>query len=148
MFRSLKRRIDNANQMQRMRSENPVEFRRALEKHTREQQAPDNTLPVQSGPVIRFTRWFLYLLTALILLVIFLGVPQADNPIFSLLSFGLLLSLLYMTAGLAHPSILFFRKKRSRMFALELFGLISGLLILLMTVFILRRKTCAWGYKP
>ncbi|AIQ39645.1 hypothetical protein MKZ24_31705 [Paenibacillus sp. FSL R7-0297] len=135
MFRSLKRRIDNANQMQRMRSENPVEFRRALEKHTREQQAPDNTLPVQSGPVIRFTRWFLYLLTALILLVIFLGVPQADNPIFSLLSFGLLLSLLYMTAGLAHPSILFFRKKRSRMFALELFGLISGLLILLMTVF-------------
>lgn len=135
MFRSLKRRIDNANQMQRMRNENPEEFRRALEKHTREQLADDNTPPVQSGPAIRIARWFLYLLTALILLVIFLGVPQADNPIFSLLSFGLLLSLLYMAAGLVHPSIVFFRKIRSRMFALELFGLISGLLILLMTVF-------------
>lgn len=82
MFRSLKRRIDNANQMQRMRNENPEEFRRALEKHTREQLAADNTPPVQSGPAIRIARWFLYLLTALILLVIFLGVPQADNPIF------------------------------------------------------------------
>lgn len=43
MFRSLKRRIDNANQLQRMRNENPEEFRRVLEKHAREQQAPDNT---------------------------------------------------------------------------------------------------------
>lgn len=43
MFRSLKQRIDNANQMQRMRNENPEEFRRALEKHTREQLAADNT---------------------------------------------------------------------------------------------------------
>lgn len=135
MFRSLKRRIDNANQMQRMRNENPEEFRRALEKHTREELAPDNTPPEQYGPAIRFTRWFLYLLTGLILLVIFIGVPQADNPIFSLLSFGLLLSLLYMAAGLAHPAIVFFRKKRSRMFALELFGLISSALILLMAVF-------------
>ncbi|WNS41103.1 hypothetical protein [Paenibacillus sp. MMS20-IR301] len=132
MFRRLKQRMDNANEMNKMRKQNPEEIQRALEKY----RSKGQTLPpAESGPVILVARLLLYLLTVLILLVIFIGVPLADNPIFSLFSFGLLLSLLYMAASLAHPAIVFFRKKRSRLFALELFGLISCVFLFLLAVF-------------
>ncbi|MDF9844534.1 MULTISPECIES: hypothetical protein [unclassified Paenibacillus] len=135
MFKSIKRRIDNANQMHRMRNENPEALKQALEEQARAEKIGDNIPPVKPGPLIRFFRWVLLLLTALILLVVILGVPRADNPLFSLMSFGLLLSLLYLAAGLAHPSIVFVRRKWPREDVLELFGLLSIVFIVLMVVF-------------
>lgn len=135
MFKSIKRRIDNANQMQKIRNENPEAFRKALEEQAEAEKLSDNVPPVKPGPVIRFFRWLLLLLTALIVLVVILGVPRADNPLFSLMSFGLLLSLLYLAAGLAHPSIVFVRRKWPREDVLELFGLLSIVFIILMVVF-------------
>ncbi|QUL52430.1 hypothetical protein KDC22_18415 [Paenibacillus tritici] len=135
MFGSLRRRLDNARQMQRMRNEHPEEIRRLLEERAREQQAEVEPAPVKSGPYILFFRMVLYILAVLIVLIAFIGGPQSNAPVFTLLSFGLLLSVLFLGAGLAHPAIVFFRKKRSREFALELFGLLSAALVLLMTVF-------------
>ncbi|MNE69924.1 hypothetical protein D3C80_1656810 [compost metagenome] len=136
MFKSIKRRIDNANQMHKLRNENPEALQRALEEEqARGEKVSDNVPPVKPGPVIRFFHWVLLLLTALIVLVVILGVPRADNPLFSLMSFGLLLSLLYLTAGLAHPSIIFVRRKWPREEVLELFGLLSIVFIVLMVVF-------------
>ncbi|WP_342562602.1 hypothetical protein NST84_23860 [Paenibacillus sp. FSL R7-0345] len=136
MFKSIKRRIDNAKQMQNIRNENPEAWERALkEEQSRVEEVNENVLPPQPGPVILFFRWTLRVVTVLILLVIFLGVPRADNPLFSLMSFGLLLSLLYLIAGLAHPSIVFARRKWPREDVAELFGLLSIVFIVLMAVF-------------
>ncbi|AIQ48940.1 hypothetical protein R70723_25785 [Paenibacillus sp. FSL R7-0273] len=136
MFKSIKRRIDNANQMHKIRKENPEAWERALkEEQSRVEEVNENVLPPQPGPVILFFRWVLRLLTVLILLVVFIGVPRADNPLFSLMSFGLLLSLLYLIAGLAQPSIVFVRRKWSREDVAELFGLLSIVFIVLLVVF-------------
>lgn len=135
MFRSLKRRIDNANQMHKMRNENPELFNGALEENVREQQSRESIPAAKPGPVIRFFRWVLVVLTALIVLIIAIGVPRSSNPVFTLLSLALLLTFLYMAAGLAHPAVVFFRKKWSRECVLELFGVLSIGIILLMVVF-------------
>lgn len=136
MFKFIRQRIDNANQMHKIRKENPEAWERALkEEQSRVEEVNENVLPSQPGPVILFFRWALRLVTALIVLVVILGVPRADNPLFSLMSFGLLLSLLYLIAGLAHPSIVFVRRRWPREDVLELFGLLSIVFIVLMVVF-------------
>ncbi|AIQ54377.1 hypothetical protein [Paenibacillus sp. FSL R7-0331] len=135
MFKSIKQRINNANQMHKIRNENPETLERALEERGRAEKVSDNVTPVKAPLVIRFFRWMLRLLTVLILIVVFLGVPRAENPLFSLMSFGLLLSLLYLAAGLAHPSVIFVRRKWSREDVAELFGLLSIVFIVLLVVF-------------
>ncbi|WP_339248879.1 hypothetical protein [Paenibacillus sp. FSL P2-0136] len=135
MFGRLRHRLDNARQMQKMRNEHPEEIRRLLEERAREQQVPVESVPVKSGPWIIFFRCILYLLTVLIVLITFIGGPQSNAPVFTILSFGLLLAVLYLIAGLAQPAIVFFRKHWSRGDVLELFSLIIGALLILMAIF-------------
>lgn len=61
--------------------------------------------------------------------------PKSNAPVFTILSFGLLLAVLYLLAGLAQPVIVFFRKHWSRGDVLELFSLIVGALLILMAIF-------------
>lgn len=61
--------------------------------------------------------------------------PKSDAPVFSILSFGLLLAILYLIAGLAQPAIVFFRTHWSTGDVLELFNLIIGALLILMAIF-------------
>ena len=135
MFRGIRRRIDNANQMHKIRKENPEAVRRALEELAREQEIRENSPPAKPGPVIIFFRWFLAVLTVLIALIVVIGVPRSPNPVFSMLSFSLLLSIIYMVAGLANPAVIFFGNKWSRECILELFGLLIIVIVLLMAVF-------------
>lgn len=135
MFRRLRRRLDNARQMQKMRNEHPEEIRRLLEERAREQQAQVESAPAKSGPWITFFRCILYILTVLIVLVTFIGGLQSNAPVFTILAFGLLLNVLYMVAALAQPAIVFFRRQWSREDVLELFGLLTLALIVLMVIF-------------
>ncbi|WP_339225295.1 hypothetical protein [Paenibacillus sp. FSL H8-0332] len=135
MFGRLRHRLDNARQMQKMRKEYPEEIRRQLEERAKEQQVPVEPVPVKSGPWIIFFRCILYILTLLIVLITFIGGPQSNAPVFTILSFGLLLAVLYLIAGLAQPAIVFFRKHWSRGDMLELFSLIIGALLILMAIF-------------
>lgn len=135
MFGRLRRRLDNARQMQKMRNEHPEEIRRLLEERAREQQARVESAPAKSGPWIIFFRCILYILTVLIVLITFIGGPKSDAPVFTILAFGLLLNVLYMVAALAQPAIVFFRRQWSREDVLELFGLLTLALIVLMVIF-------------
>ncbi|MEK4042397.1 hypothetical protein NSU18_01950 [Paenibacillus sp. FSL H8-0048] len=71
----------------------------------------------------------------LIVLIASIGGPKSDAPVFSILSFGLLLAILYLIAGLAQPAIVFFRTHWSTGDVLELFSLIIGALLILMAIF-------------
>ncbi|OMF93621.1 hypothetical protein [Paenibacillus sp. FSL R7-0337] len=135
MFGRLRRRLDNARQMQKMRKEHPEEIRRLLEERAREQQVPVKPAPAKSGPWIIFFRCILYILTVLVVLITFIGGPQRNAPIFTILSFGLLLAVLYLIAGLAQPAVVFFRKHWPRGDVLELFSLIIGALLIMMAIF-------------
>ncbi|MEK4851813.1 hypothetical protein NST04_18340 [Paenibacillus sp. FSL H7-0756] len=135
MFGRLRRRLDNARQMQKMRNEHPEEIRRLLEERAKEQQVPVEPAPAKSGPWIIFFRCILYILSVLIVLITFIGGPQSNAPVFTILSFGLLLAVLYLIAGLAQPAIVFFRRHWSRGDVLELFSLIVGTLLILMAIF-------------
>lgn len=138
MFRRLRRRFDNARQMQRMREENPEAFRRAVEEYQSAEAEQARALqpqPAKSTWAIRIARWFLYGLTVLILLVMLVGALRAEAPVFSLLSFGLLLLVLYTVAALIEPSIVFFRRLWPRQDVLELFVFLSIPLIVLMVIF-------------
>lgn len=138
MFRSIRRRIDSAKQMQRIREEHPESIRNAVEEYKSveaEQALASQPQPAKSTPAIRIARWFLYGLTGLILLIMLVGAPRTEDPIFSLLSFGLLLLVLYTVAALIQPSIVFVRRLWSRQEVLELFGLLSVPLIVLMVIF-------------
>lgn len=138
MFRGLRQRIHNAkqmqNEMQKLKDEDPEAFRRALEEHRKEEAASLNDLPAVAGPVVRFFRWFLLVLTALIILIVFVGAPRAENPVFSVFSFALLLTIIYMIAGLANPAIIFVREKWSRECVLWLFILLIVVVLILMAV--------------
>ncbi|WP_249900287.1 hypothetical protein [Paenibacillus sp. PK3_47] len=117
-----------------MKEENPEAFRRTLEEYRKEQAADTNDLPAKAGPVVRFFRWFLLVLTALILFIIFVGAPRAENPIFTVFSFALLLTIIYMIAGLANPAIIFVRRKWSRECVLWLFIFLIIVILILMAV--------------
>lgn len=138
MFRSIRRRIDNARQMQRIREEHPESIRSAVEEYKNAEAIKvraSQSQPAKSTPVIRIARWLLYGLTVLILLIMLVGAPRTEAPIFSLLSFGLLLLVLYTVVALIQPSIVFFRRLWSRPEALELFVFMSIPLIVLMVIF-------------
>ncbi|MEK3793247.1 hypothetical protein MKX42_16065 [Paenibacillus sp. FSL R7-0204] len=135
MFGRLRRRLDNARQMQKIRKEHPDESRRLLEERARAQQVQVEPAPAKSGPWIIFFRCILYILSVLIVLITFIGGPKSNAPVFTILSFGLLLAVLYLLAGLAQPVIVFFRKHWSRGDVLELFSLIVGALLILMAIF-------------
>ena len=135
MFGRLRRRLDNARQMQKIRNEHPEEIRRLLEERAREQQIPAEPVPVKSGPWIIFFRCLLYILSVLIVLIAFIGGPKSEAPAFTILAFGLLLAVLFLIAGLAQPAIVFFRTHWSRGDVLELFSLLIGALLILMVIF-------------
>ncbi|WP_340023900.1 hypothetical protein MHI24_02040 [Paenibacillus sp. FSL K6-1096] len=137
MLRRLSRRVENFRRMQQMRKEHPDEIRRLLEeqRREREKEAPPEPRPAKTGPWIIFFRCLLYLVTAVIILVTITGATQSDTPVFSVLAFGLLLNILYMGAALAQPAIVFFRRHWSREDVLELFGLLTLVLIVLMVIF-------------
>lgn len=135
MFGRLRRRFDNARQMQKIRKEHPEEIRRLLEERAREQQVPVESPPAKSGPWILFFRCLLYVVTAVVILIIIIGAAQSDSPVFTALAFGLLLNILYMGAALAQPAVVFFRRQWSREDVLELFGLLTLALIVLMVIF-------------
>ncbi|WP_238651614.1 hypothetical protein [Paenibacillus piscarius] len=135
MFGRLRRRLDNARQMQRIRKEHPEEIRRLLEERAREQQVPVEPVPAKSGPWILFFRCLLYVVTAVVILIIIAGAAQSDSPVFTALAFALLLDVLYMIAALVQPAIVFVRRQWSREDVLELFGLLTLALIVLMVIF-------------
>lgn len=135
MFGRLRRRLDNARQMQKIRQEHPEEIRRLLEERAREQQVPVEPAPAKSGPWILFFRCLLYVVTAVVILIIIAGAAQSDSPVFTALAFALLLDVLYMIAALAQPAVVFFRRQWSREDVLELFGLLTLALIVLMVIF-------------
>lgn len=135
MFGRLRRRLDNARQMQKLRKEHPEEIRRLLEEQARQQQIPLESQPAKKGPRITFFRCLLYLVTAVIILITITGATQSDSPVFSVLAFALLLNILYMIAALIQPAIVFFRRQWSREDVLELFGLLTLALIVLMVIF-------------
>lgn len=135
MLKRLKQRINNANQMYKYRTEHPDEIRSALEDRAREQQDHADTPPAKAGPVTRFFRWLLYLLSALITLIALIGVPRTEEPMFTLFSLCLLLSFLYLAASLVNPAIVFYRNSQFRQYRLELFGFLSILFIFLMVLF-------------
>lgn len=135
MFGRLRRRLDNARQMQKIRKEHPEEIRRLLEERAREQQVPGEPAPAKSGPWILFFRCLLYVVTAVVILIIIAGAAQSDSPVFTALAFALLLEVLYMIAALVQPAIVFVRGQWSREDVLELFGLLTLALIVLMVIF-------------
>lgn len=135
MLKRLKQRINNAGQMHKYRTGHPDEIRNALEERARQPQDHANIPPAKAGPVILFFRWLLYLLTALIILIVLIGVPRTEQPMFTLFSLCLLLSFLYLAASLANPAIVFYRNSQLRQYRLELFGFLSILFIFLMVLF-------------